>query len=189
MLKCSGHQSLSTSHSVCVCVHVRSIAWSLTGTYHTSASLGSSCRLSERRQIEGFDKWRQHCLDGRCRDCDRVRVPGVLTHSVGWGTSLVGWGMVGENQRHPPVRGREIFKLYYQSGKWNADREQRPAFRLSLLLLEGLGFIFLFLSDLVPVVAQVFKTIKEKKKTVGLFWFMSAALGSLQSSGLKWVDL
>lgn len=75
--------------------------------------------------------------------------------------------MVGENQRHPPVRGREIFKLYYQSGKSNADREQRPACRLSLLLLEGLGFIFfLFLSDLVPaVVAQVFKTIKEKKNS------------------------
>lgn len=83
VLRCTGHPSLSTTHGVRVFMCMPSHAWSLTGTYHTSASLGSSCRRRKKRQIVDFDKWWQHCLDGRCRDCDQVRVPGRLTHSVG----------------------------------------------------------------------------------------------------------
>lgn len=91
MLKCKRHPSPSTTHTVCVRGYMRihSNALSLTGA-HRATSPGSSCRPKERRQTEGFDKWRRHCLDGRSRDCDWVSVPGTLTHSVGYGVSLLG---------------------------------------------------------------------------------------------------
>lgn len=145
MLRCTLHPSRSTCMRTRACTEMRG-PWQ--GPI-TPQHQPQSCRWRGKRPIEELDKWRQHCLDGRCRDCDRVSVAALLAHSVGYGTSLNGVWVETETGSER-LCSRHIFKLDYQSRKWKSERPvTESVLRLTLLRLEGLQFSFL-LSDLAP---------------------------------------